>query len=454
VQIYYEVRSGSMMYNDRPNKEGIQPAQMLFDMDRLSVLSAFSQSEPALCLKAILNACVHGKEQEAVRSYYALTHALIQHPMQRVSGDLWKDFILYSILEEENAFSKSGANRAWDALLCEMVRKDFAVLRALYELEDTGIKKLILSSMKARRKEPVSIGVRWEGDKVAKIAPQKKNGPEAAIALSEEDWPSWGYRPAGMECYAAREAMAMMHKIFMQEEDWPSLADELWSLHNICGTGYFIRYKHFLFDGALHPVHCPAVVSYDDLFGLDSHKQLLLRNMSRFISGESYHHVVITGPKGMGKTLLAHAMMGDGSTALRVIHMAAEELDLQALNRLLGILKQQPFRYILFFDGLTANAQVLALINRMAGNMELGNVMLCATSDMAQGLSEFTLEVRLESLSKPMFIEMVAHLLHKRGLTIRRDRITRMYASDITEGATCRQAVALATMIETENAGK
>ncbi|MCO6385674.1 ATP-binding protein [Aliihoeflea sp. 40Bstr573] len=88
--------------------------------------------------------------------------------------------------------------------------------------------------------------------------------------------------------------------------------------------------------------------------GVDRVRDILVENTHRFAAGHAANNVLLWGARGMGKSSLvkaAHAEAVLEHPGLKLIEIHREDID--TLPRLLGLLKDTPFRFILFCDDLS-----------------------------------------------------------------------------------------------------
>lgn len=137
----------------------------------------------------------------------------------------------------------------------------------------------------------------------------------------------------------------------------------------------------------LRPVADVARLDLDLLLGIDRAKETLLRNSKQFAQGFSANSALLWGARGMGKSSLVKAVHGallrDGHR-IKLIELLRE--DLESVGRLMDLLRDAPYRFLLFCDDLSFShddAQYKSLKavldGGIAGRPE--NVLLYATSN-------------------------------------------------------------------------
>jgi uncharacterized protein len=113
-----------------------------------------------------------------------------------------------------------------------------------------------------------------------------------------------------------------------------------------------------------HPPHLQPVpkvnaVELPLLKGIDRARDILLENTQRFASGLPANNALLWGARGMGKSSLvkaAHAAINTGRQSakdrpLKLIEIHRE--DIETLPALMGLLRSDPHRFIIFCDDLS-----------------------------------------------------------------------------------------------------
>ena len=99
-------------------------------------------------------------------------------------------------------------------------------------------------------------------------------------------------------------------------------------------------------------------VNLNILRGIDNAKETLLRNTKQFANGFPANNALLWGARGMGKSSLVKAVfkkISESTNQLKLIEIQRE--DLSSINRLLDSLKGQHYRFLLFCDDLSFDAQ-------------------------------------------------------------------------------------------------
>jgi predicted AAA+ superfamily ATPase len=142
--------------------------------------------------------------------------------------------------------------------------------------------------------------------------------------------------------------------------------------------------------GALGPVKRVNRVDLKLLRGIDRVRDLLVENTERFARGLPANNALLWGARGMGKSSLvkaAHAAINreagvDGLLKLVEIHRE----DIEGLPALMALLRDAPYRFIIFCDDLSfdaGDASYKSLKAALEGGVEgrPANVLFYATSN-------------------------------------------------------------------------
>lgn len=104
--------------------------------------------------------------------------------------------------------------------------------------------------------------------------------------------------------------------------------------------------------GTLAPVRDIEPADPADLHGVGPMLEAVRRNTAAFVAGRPANHVLLTGPRGCGKSTLARAVLGEFlGKDLRVISTDPEGLS--ALGDILRLVQGRPERHIVFCDDLS-----------------------------------------------------------------------------------------------------
>ncbi len=104
--------------------------------------------------------------------------------------------------------------------------------------------------------------------------------------------------------------------------------------------------------GGLTVVRHPHLVELDDLSGIDASRDDLIRNTEQFVAGLPANNVLLWGERGTGKSSCIKGLLKRFSgRGLRLVEV--ERSDLATLPQLLELLRDAPWRFIIFCDDLS-----------------------------------------------------------------------------------------------------
>jgi predicted AAA+ superfamily ATPase len=140
----------------------------------------------------------------------------------------------------------------------------------------------------------------------------------------------------------------------------------------------------------LQPVPAVARVELFLLKGIDRMRDILVENTERFAKGLPANNVLLWGARGMGKSSLVkavHAGINRGAPSearLKLVEIHRE--DIETLPELMALLRDAPYRFVLFCDDLSFDADdtsYKSLKAALEGGIEgrPANVLFYATSN-------------------------------------------------------------------------
>ncbi len=137
--------------------------------------------------------------------------------------------------------------------------------------------------------------------------------------------------------------------------------------------------------GALRPIAQIDTFALDDLINVERQKAALVQNTENFLQGKFANNVLLWGSRGTGKSSLIKALLHTyADRGLRVIEFFKE--DLQYLLEVVDLIRDEPYRFILYLDDLTfgeTDTTYTYLKSAMEGSIESApdNVRVYATSN-------------------------------------------------------------------------
>ncbi len=154
---------------------------------------------------------------------------------------------------------------------------------------------------------------------------------------------------------------------------------------SLFSDGIAFRWERRGRGGRLVRVRHPHLVDLDDLVGIDSARDELLRNTEQFVAGFPANNVLLWGERGTGKSSCVKGLLAPfAPRGLRLIEV--ERSDLSTLPELLELLRGEPRRFIIFCDDLSfaaGDASYQELKSLLDGGLEErpANTLIYATSN-------------------------------------------------------------------------
>ena len=112
-------------------------------------------------------------------------------------------------------------------------------------------------------------------------------------------------------------------------------------------------YKAFrVDDGRLKPIKNVLDVTFDDLIGYEEQKRLIKENTLNFINGKNYNNVLLYGDSGTGKSSSIKALLNEYfDLGLRIIEVYKHQME--EIPKIINKLKNRPYHYIIYMDDLS-----------------------------------------------------------------------------------------------------
>lgn len=268
-----------------------------------------------------------------------------------LSGDIWKQWIAYLIISDENPFSLACERRkiADEASMIKLAEGDFEEIYKLFnegfESEDDGIRELFRTYKAPYKSE--------------RINPSGAKIKELAGKLADSGNPS---------------EFAQIVRNYYEEN----------------GCGIYGLYRAFRLEGEegcldILPIADSEDVILSDLVGYEEQKEALVTNTEAFLKGLPANNVLLYGDSGTGKSTSIHALIREYySSGLRMIDLPKS--DRKRLPELLPEIKKRNYKFIIFMDDLSFEedeSEYKELKAMLEGALESHeeNVLIYATSN-------------------------------------------------------------------------
>lgn len=348
----------------------------------------------------------------ALRAYHTLTEYMLSSPARRVTGDLWRDQLLYEIIQTEHPFALSAANGARDEAQLMAMGERLDIMGELSTLTPERIAQLLAErSRSGRAKDAVAMKSTaiWSGGSLSGLPRSSAEEEQAALPM---EFTPWKYGRAGLtDSFVSDEALEEMYRRFLETEDWGRLTEDLWNFFAAYGTGEFLRNRFFALEGGrLLPMEEPEAIvplsAYEEQHGR------LMENTIRFMRGERAESMLLWGGMGTGKTAQAASLLQELPEVRLII---ARECEAAHIPGLLRRLSGQPLKFILLLDDIAADGECIRRVSSATAGFRATprNVLIYATSREEGGPLPGRIPFRYPALKE--FTGMISEFLEAAG---------------------------------------
>lgn len=296
---------------------------------------------------------------ELENCYYEIYYKLVQKAeREKMSGHLWKNYLLMLLLEDENVFSlaceKEGESVSKS--LYDLAMDDMNILKNFYELDWTSIEKAI------------GVGKRSLNDTFQ-------------IHLDTNDFHKQYIRKiVGLQ-------QALSETVLVE-----AFVKHLIEYYHTAGCGKMGKYAAFRWDKTLIGIEEPDSVKLEDLIGYANQKEILIRNTEAFVKGKKANNVLLYGDKGTGKSSSVKALLSKyAHEGLRMIEISKNQLI--DFPKIIQRVKNRGQRFIIFMDDLSFEdfeTEYKHIKGIIEGSLEVkpDNVLIYVTSNRRHLIKE------------------------------------------------------------------
>ena len=256
--------------------------------------------------KDILDSYLQAINSKNQNDYDACISKLLEFALDNsITGNIWQAYILYTIIMNENSFTKS----------CERGLKlvgtpthallDITKLHELFYSKEDWLNPLFDFQLK------------------------KENSTYLAALIDE------------------------FGSIIRKDPSIGHFGQMIISFFKTYGVGDMAIYRAFRIEnGDLVPIYNVSNISFDELIGYESQKKKLIDNTENFVSGNSYNNVLLYGDSGTGKSTSIKALLSDFFTkGLRIIEVYKHQMS--DIPKIINKLRTRNYYYIIYMDDLS-----------------------------------------------------------------------------------------------------
>ena len=390
--------------------------QLLSSLNRLTVMRACLDTPPFTALLKMLQAIIKGKVFDAEMYYHEMTHALLESKARRVSGNLFIDYILYTIIEVPNSFSTAAAQGFIDTPVYAAMREDLQILLNATKLNSPTIQRYLelASGDKMRSQDRIAelASAALGGTAIKTPARDAQPKAEAGIPLKYASFSclSWDY--GEFELRYSYVSDAALEEIYLRclAKDRSGLIDDLWNFFYSYGTGDFLKYNVFEYapqesEYAIVP-YKQSIISYEDAAEClyEEQREQLINNTIAFMRDDEVNNTLITGESGMGKTTMVFALL-HALQEVRLVKISGRDVRaVFKLGELAETLSKQPLKFVLLIDDCDSNIEE---IERQMKKSMPQNVLIYCTAVQQRISHVFQSYIRLENLSVAQFARFI-----------------------------------------------
>lgn len=295
--------------------------------------------------------------EEIRKTIYLCTNDLVELGiLYGFEGNLWHSFLTYSLVNSENAFSRSlEIGGSASGTVSDLSLRDFSVFKQLFDFDLSLIDKVL-------------------GIECLYHISNFKNSVRTKALLDAD----------------IISALKQLTENLSGCENEEAFYEYISSFYKTYGVGKFAMYKAFKIGSCGHtvdimPISVTEDIHLNDLVGYEHQKKELIKNTEDFINGYKANNVLLYGDSGTGKSSSIKAILNEfSSRGLRMIEVYKHQFS--DLQEIIQQVRNRNYKFIIYMDDLsfedyeTEYKYLKAIIE---GGLEANphNVLLYATSN-------------------------------------------------------------------------
>ena len=302
----------------------------------------FNQIKKKYIFDGVVNA--NDNQEKAIDAVSNLVGFSIEHG---ISGNLWKKYILYTLIYNENPYTLSIEMNQETIGDSNLVKMDFETFFSFYKKEYAFLNKTKYFMFKRKEDNYLALLI---DDLYNKIESNLTYDNFYNVMISF-------YKNKGVA------DMAIYHAYRVQE-------------------------------GELKPIKNVLKTTFKDIIGYDYQKNQLIENTLNFLNNKTYNNVLLYGDAGTGKSSSIKALLNEYfDKGLRIIEVYKHQM--KEISKIIHKLKSRPYHYIIYMDDLSFEEDEIEykyLKSVIEGGIEPkpNNVAIYATSNRRHLIKETT----------------------------------------------------------------
>lgn len=332
-----------------------------------------------------------GAYAAACRSYHDAVSCMVKSDALHISGSLWKDEILHTLIMRVTPFSKMLSLQSPNCKgLLDAFIEELQTLCALSALDTKTIISMIKEAPqhKGGQKDNISVmsAAVWAGGHtkpLPRMEAEEKSFQPLSIPVA---FTPLEYDKADIDTdylfglYTSGDALEELYALLTESDKWEDLVFDFAEFFASYGTGCFLRDRVFRVCGEeLVPLSETEFAPIIPVSIYERQHVFLMENTIRFMRDEKAQRILLTGESGVGKTAHVASLINE-LPELRFI--LAGERDMDKLPQIMESIKCQPLKFLLLLDDIDLNGDEFRLFaSRMLGfRTAPDNLLIYATA--------------------------------------------------------------------------
>lgn len=383
-------------------------------LPRLTVLRDILNDKPVKELLRCASALIAGDIRCAADACFEMTSALLTGGYRRISGNLFKDYLLHTLLVREHPFALMAAQNRLDEAIYNSMRQDIGILYELMELDAEHLYRFVqdryreLRQRSRQNKDNASqlASAAWGGGEVRRSPKDDFNTPYNLPAFMPDAAPVWHYGDEELrDAFAADEALEeMYHRLLESGMDRSAMTEDLWNFFASYGTGVFLKSRCFLWDdNCLTPMTELRQAITAPL--LEREYNALLRLAIDFMRGDGAEPILLFGERGMGKTTML-LTVAEELPEIRFVYASS----INGFAALVKRLSAQPLKFLVALDD-----EAITTLHFATRTLPVNVLPVVLTSKDPTAFGGFTRRIAVLPPRMEGFITMVQTILDSWG---------------------------------------